>query len=423
MNNEPVGTLEKLSNGALSFAYDPAWISSPGAVPLSLSLPLSTKTYSGDVVINHFDNLLPDNDGIRKAISQRMSLHSQEAFDLLAAIGRDCVGAIQLIPSDEKLVSSIQVQARPITDAKIAEVLKNLKSYPLGVKSGGDFRISIAGAQEKTAFLKIGNRWHVPIGTTPSTHIFKVQMGMLRNVVDMSRSVENEWLCLQICKAFKLPTANAEVSDFDGVRTLVVERFDRGFEGKRILRYAQEDFCQVFGISSHKKYENEGGPGIPQIMSTLSKSDDPTQDRTVFMKSQVVFWLLAAIDGHAKNFSVFLAPGGLRLTPLYDVMSAHPPIAAKQIPHQKAKLAMAIGDNRHYRIKEIARRHWLQTAKHTRFGETRMNEVIDKVIEQTPEVVSAVSRILPKNFPDSVSGPILEGLRKSAQRLGGGGGP
>ena len=84
MNNIPVGILRKLSSGALTFEYDSAWLNSRNSIPLSLSLPLTSKVYSGDVVINYFDNLLPDNDGIRKALAQRMSLNSQEAFDLLA---------------------------------------------------------------------------------------------------------------------------------------------------------------------------------------------------------------------------------------------------------------------------------------------------------------------------------------------------
>jgi serine/threonine-protein kinase HipA len=412
MNNVPIGVLRKLSNGALELKYDAQWVESSDSIPLSLSLPLTLKTYSGDVVINYFDNLLPDNEGIRKTLAQRMSVGSPEVFDLLAAIGRDCVGAVQLVPEGEEFKPSLKRQSHIISNTEIGKILKNLKSYPLGVKPGEDFRISIAGAQEKTAFLKVRNRWHVPKGATPSSHIFKVQMGMLRDIIDMRHSVENEWLCLRICKAYGLPTANADIADFEGVRTLIVERFDREFDKNRIYRYAQEDFCQVMGIPSHKKYENEGGPGIIKIMNVLTKSDDPRRDQRFFMKSQIVFWLLAAIDGHAKNFSVFLVPGGLALTPLYDVMSAHPPIAKKQIQFPKAKLAMAVGENRHYKIKEIIRRHWLQTAKKAKYPESEMNAIIDEIIEQTPGVLSEVSKMLPPGFPKDVSEPIFKNVEK-----------
>lgn len=418
MNNSFVGLLKKSTNGALSFTYDSTWIESDTSIPLSLSLPLTDKTYSGDIVINYFDNLLPDNDGIRKALAQRMSLKSQEVYDLLEAIGRDCVGAVQLIPETEDLKTDQGIQATPVTDKNIESILKNLKNYPLGIKPEDDFRISIAGAQEKTAFLKYNNKWHTPHGSTPSTHIFKVQMGLLRNEVDMSQSIENEWLCLKIFKEFGLPVANAEIAEFGETKALVVERFDRQFVGKKLLRYAQEDFCQIFGLPSTLKYENDGGPGIIKIMDILTKSDNPTEDKKIFLKSQVLFWLLAAIDGHAKNFSIFLVPEGLRLTPLYDIISAHPSIEKKQLPYEKAKLAMAVvGKNKHYKIKDITKRHWLQTAKKAQFSESEMNALIDEIIEDTPRVIKTLEKKLPRSFPSEVSDSIFKGMLKFVELL------
>jgi serine/threonine-protein kinase HipA len=417
MNNSQVGTLIKLASGALQFTYDPIWVQSKASIPLSLSLPLTFDTYSGDTVVNYFDNLLPDNDGIRKVLAQRMSLNSRESFDLLAAIGRDCVGAVQLVPFEEEFRPSSKLLSQPISQKNIAKTLRNLKNHPLGIKPNEDFRISIAGAQEKTAFLKIDNEWHVPSASTPSTHIFKVQMGILRQTIDMEKSVENEWLCLQICKEFGLPTANATIEDFDDVRALVIERFDRQLKGKTIRRLAQEDFCQIFGVPSHKKYENEGGPGIVRIMDALTRSDEPMQDKFYFLKSQMVFWLLAAIDGHAKNFSVFLTPEGISLTPLYDVMSAHPPIKKRQIAYQKAKLAMSVGTNRHYRINEIKIRHWMQTAKETKFPQEKIEQILAEITDTTDEVINKIVKRLPKDFPQEISDSIFEGMLLSASKL------
>lgn len=417
MNNVRVGSLKKLPTGAMQFNYEPSWIVSPTAIPLSTSLPLAPKTYSGDVVINYFDNLLPDNDGIRKALAQRMALKSQEVYDLLAAIGRDCVGAVQLIPTDEEPSLETGIQSVPISDKEIEKILKSLKSFPLGVRPGDDFRISIAGAQEKTAFLKVKNAWHVPKGSTPSSHIFKVQMGMIQDGIDMTKSIENEWLCMQICKEFGLPTANCEIQDFGETRALVVERFDREFTDGKVLRYAQEDFCQVFGISPAAKYENKGGPGIVQIVDALTRSDNPNEDKATFLKSQIVFWLLGAIDGHAKNFSVFLVPQGIKLTPLYDVMSAYPPIRKRQLEYEKAALAMAVGDKRTYRLRDIVRRHWLQTAKKASFPDLEMNKIIDQVIELTPNVIANIESKLPNEFPEEISSPILEGMAEARSAL------
>ncbi|MFN2767851.1 HipA domain-containing protein, partial [Escherichia coli] len=82
-------------------------------------------------------------------------------------------------------------------------------------------------------------------------------------------------------------------------------------------------------------------PGIEAIMKLLLGSRTTLEDRETFFKSQILFWMLAAIDGHGKNFSIFIEPGtSFRLTPLYDVMSAFPIFEARGIEVKKAKMAM-----------------------------------------------------------------------------------
>lgn len=417
MNNTFVGLLRRLPHGALIFKYDEKWVYSPGGVPLSLSLPLTTKTYSGSVVLNYFGNLLPDSERTKRILAKKMAFYRQEDFDLLAAIGRDCVGAVQLFPREEEVAPDQTIQATPVSEKDIEEILKNLKNHPLGISAEDRFRISMAGSQEKTAFLKLDDQWYLPHGSTPTSHIFKAQMGVLRDGVDLSQSVENEWLCLQICKEFGLPVAHAEMAEFGSVKALIVERFDREYAGSLLLRYAQEDLCQVCGISSTQKYEYDGGPGIVEITEILTRSDNPTLEKTIFMKSQIVFWLLAALEGHAKNFSVFLVPGGIRLAPIYDVKSAHPLIEKKQLSDENARFAMAVGDDRHYLLREIKRQHWLQTAKRARFAEADMRRLLDEIAEHTPTAVSNVLSKLPVNFPQEVSHPIFSGMLKAASLL------
>lgn len=119
-----------------------------------------------------------------------------------------------------------------------------------------DFRISLAGVQEKTAFILIKNKWHRPVGATPTTHIFKRPIGIIKNYnLDLSESCENEWLCLKILKAFDIPVANAEIEYFQNEKVLVIERFDRKFsvDGSWIIRLPMEDICQALGYSSPKK--------------------------------------------------------------------------------------------------------------------------------------------------------------------------
>jgi len=143
----------------------------------------------------------------------------------------------------------------------------------------------------------------------------------------MSTSVENEWLCLQIMKHYGVDTADSQMAQFGEVKTLIVKRFDRKLSQNSdwIVRIPQEDFCQATGTPAGMKYESDGGPGIKKILDVLLQSESSISDRRLLIKTQILFWLLAASDGHVKKFSIFLLPkGNYHLTPLYDILSAYP---------------------------------------------------------------------------------------------------
>ena len=202
MNGIKVGRLSRSANGKLAFSYDASWLRSQSGRPLSLSMPMTAQGYSGDIVENYFDNLLPDSQPIRNRIQKRFGARSNRGFDLLWHVGRDCAGAIQLFPVDIHLDVQ-KTESERLSDAAIAEIIKNYQTMPLGMREDKDFRISIAGAQEKTAFLKLKDEWHLPLGTTPTSHIFKLPIGHIEHSgVDLSDSVENEWLCHKILKKF-----------------------------------------------------------------------------------------------------------------------------------------------------------------------------------------------------------------------------
>ncbi len=310
LNDRSVGTLEKQPNGAVSFVYASSWLDLDGAMPVSLSLPLREQKYTGAAVLAVFENLLPDAEPLRRQVAERVGAAGTGAYDLLAQIGRDCVGALQFVPQDMEPTPSTRIDAEPIDDEQIADIIGNLGRSPLGLGRDDAFRISIAGAQEKTALLHHEGRWHLPHGTTPTTHIIKPAIGMLPNGIDLTDSVENEWYCLALLREIGLPVANAEIIRFADRKALVVERFDRRLtaDGK-ILRLPQEDFCQALSVPPTCKYESDGGPGAGAIADLLLGSDDPAQDRELLFAALSVFWLIGATDGHAKNFSIFLRPG------------------------------------------------------------------------------------------------------------------
>jgi serine/threonine-protein kinase HipA len=423
MNGEWVGTWQ-VTRGAHSFTYAPTWPESERFRLLSLSLPLTqTLEIKGGVVANYFDNLLPDNDRIRERIGRCFKTKT-DAFSLLEAIGRDCVGAVQLLPEGSAPVGWGRIECQTLTEAEVAEALH---AIPFAPHIHGDetpiFRISLAGAQEKTAFTRINGQWCRPLGATPSTHIFKLPFGVIANTnrVDVFDSVENEWLCAQIIKALGLPMAHTEMAQFEDQRVLIVERFDREMmdDGQWIARLPQEDFCQALGLPPRLKYEDEGGPSIADGLSLLAGSSDAVNDRMAFQLAQLAFWLMAAPDGHAKNFSIFLRQGSTYgMTPLYDVLSVWPYVGKGrgQMNVRDVRLAMALrSKNVHYDIYGIRARHWHALAMKN--GGPDVWGAMLGLIEHVDTALSEVETRLPKNFPDRIWSPIAGGMKSQAKKF------
>lgn len=409
--------------GVHRFQYDTDWIAYPDGRALSLSLPFvpGNVPHRGEVIENYFDNLLPDSVEIRKRLQTKFGCRTPDTFDLLTAIGRDCVGAVQLLPPDTAPEAPHSIQAEALNTDDVERILAaTVSSTSAFGDSTDDLRISIAGAQEKTALLWHRDRWCRPLGSTPTTHILKLPLGLVGNLqADMADSVENEWLCAELLRGFGLPVAHCRPERFGERKVLVVERFDRAKQGNRwIARLPQEDFCQALGVPGSRKYEKQGGPGMKDILRILAASEEPS-DSATFVKTQLLFWALAATDGHAKNFSLFHRPGGTyRMTPLYDVLSAWPIIGKgrRQLAYQKAELAMAVrGKNTHYAIAGIRRRHWENLA--VLAGLPNASDIIDEVISAAPKAISAVISRLPKGFPASVAEKIVAGLDQSLSRL------
>jgi len=282
MNGRLVGTLWRDPDGAFGFRYAASWLAWEHRMPVSLSLPLREDRYSGAAVIAVFDNLLPDHSDIRRRLAARVGAEGTDAYSLLARIGRDCVGALQFLPEGSDPGSSA-LRAEPLSEAAIAAVLRDLKAAPLGLRREREFRISVAGAQDKTALLRAEGQWLEPHGTTPTTHIFKPAIGPVAGGMDLRDSVENEHFCLALLAGFGLPVARTGIAQFEEIKVLVVERFDRRFaKDGRLLRLPQEDCCQALGVPPERKYQSDGGPGIREIATLLRGSDRPQSDQDDF---------------------------------------------------------------------------------------------------------------------------------------------
>ncbi len=411
-----VGEYKKTLSGETLFTYSNLWVKY--GFPISQTLPLSTAPYKGNHSRAYFENLLPDSKEERDAIAAKMRAHSSDHFDLLRSIGRDCIGALRFTENTE----SDRIKANPprgivLSDAKIGQMIKNLQSHPLGMELQiEDFRISLAGVQEKTALLFWNNKWQRPIGTTPTTHIIKPAIKSSYQGRDMKTSVHNEYFCMKLCQKLGLRVANIDIKKFGEELVLVVERFDRLIKNGIIYRKHQEDMCQALGYFSGQKYQSDGGPSIKGLVSVLETSVNRQEDLETLFKSLAIYFVLGATDGHAKNYSIEYVKQGHKLAPLYDILSIFPTLSSSEMAAAKYKMALSMGISNHYRAHKINRKHFLETARICQMTENLANQIIDDILGQLKnEVWNEIE--YSTLFDHTIKNKIVEGIKATLKRL------
>ena len=315
-----MGEIRKDKRARLTLAYDADWRQTPDAYPLSLSMPLVVAEHAHAKIEPWLWGLLPDNDAILARWGQRFQVSPRNPFALLAHVGEDCAGAIQIVPPEraDALRTQSAGQVEWLDDKDIAERIRTLRKDQAAWRLSRDAgQFSLAGAQPKTAFLCENGRWGVPSGRAPTTHIVKPP------IEAFDGHAENEHVCLALARALGLPAAASQVRVFEGEVAIVVERYDRVRMEGSIRRLHQEDTCQALGLPPTGKYENEGGPGAAPIVELLrTYSSRPTDDVWTFVQALALNWLIGGTDAHAKNYSVLIGAGGrARLAPLYDIAS------------------------------------------------------------------------------------------------------
>lgn len=286
-----------------------------GVPLLSLSLPLRPERYTHGVVRPFIDGLLPEGEP-RQVLANDLRLARDDTYGLIAALGRDCAGALVIQPADDPPPPSATVlTATPLEDSELEDLVRNLRSAPLGV--GGSVRISLAGVQEKLVLTRLPNGgWGRPTAGTPSTHILKPAIDRF------PQTVENEFFCLRLAHHLGLRVPMATMTTIGQRRVIVVERYDRRVhEDGSVERIHQEDFCQAMGVAPEKKYEQDGGPSLRAIAEIL-QSAAVAGSLDDLLRAVTLSVLVGNGDAHGKNYSLLHeAAGTLRLAPIYDVVS------------------------------------------------------------------------------------------------------
>lgn len=397
-----VGTLRQDARGDLAFEYAAEWRDRADAYPLSLSMPLATRTHADAVVRPYLEGLLPDSAGILERWGRQFHTSPRNPFGLLAHMGEDCAGAVQIVrPEREEALSHAPGRVRWLTEDEVARRLRDLvRNHGTGRAPDDRGYFSLAGAQPKTVFIRDGDRWGVPSGSIPSTHILKPP------ALGLEGFAVNEHLCLLLAEELGLPTPRSEVRSFGGEVAIVVERYDRASADEGVVRVHQEDFCQSMAVPPIDKYEAGGGPGAPRCIALLVEhSADPDADVAAFVDALALNWAVAGTVAHAKNFAVLIRPGDVRLAPLYDIASALP--YPDWIHPRTAKLAMRVG--REYAVRKIEARHWREFAERS---ELDPEPVLERVAALIGEIPDAIARASARARAEGLDLPIVSELER-----------
>jgi len=353
LNGMPIGIVEQFRQGDLAFTYDDAWRDEGESYPLSLSMPLARKSHLDAKVRPFLEGLLPDNRRVLEGWARRFQVSARNPFALLTHMGEDCAGAIQLVaPIRVEAMLASPDDVNWLSEEQIADLLRDLvERHGTGRFTAEEGQFSLAGGQPKTALFYDGRQWGIPSGRTPTTHILKPPAQPNLDGFEI-----NEHFCLNLAEKLGMATAQSRVQDFCGQPAIVVERYDRAHnEEGRVFRVHQEDACQALAVPPWTKYENEGGPGAPELVRLLMReSADPGVDVGALIDALVLNWAIVASDAHAKNYSLILQPGSVRLAPLYDLLTVLP--YDREIPYRRVKLAMRV--DREYLVGKVRLRHW-----------------------------------------------------------------
>lgn len=343
------GQLQQDKHGRISFSYNPSWLENPASLPLSHSLPLRDEPFAAKECQGFFAGVLPEEEN-RKIIASILGISARNDFALLEQIGGECAGAVSFLPSGSSMPLADKPSYQKLSEDELAEILHELPQRPL-MAGHKEVRLSLAGAQNKLAVLKDQTGIALPLQNSPSTHILKPAIPRFGSSI-----VQNEAFCMRLAQTVGLPAANVVTGKASDIEYLLAKRYDRHFDHDgKLNRIHQEDFCQALGFPPHIKYQNEGGPSLPNGFALIREISIPPAPDLLYLLDAIIFnVIIGNNDAHGKNFSFLYHANNSqirpRLAPLYDLVStAH-------YPELSDKMAMKIGNK--YLSRKTELKHW-----------------------------------------------------------------
>jgi serine/threonine-protein kinase HipA len=408
LQSDLVGHLVQDTSGQMRFQYEEHWLATPGATPLSQSLPLRRERFSQKECRGYFGGVLPEGSN-REIAARNLGISARNDCAMLEEIGGECAGAVTFVPTGDRLPEN-RNSRRTLSSSELAAVLRELRKRPLLAGQDG-VRQSLAGAQDKVAVCVSGDEISLPLDGAPSTHVLKPAVERFEGVV------QNESLCMRLAAAIGLPTAKVEARSVEGMDYLLVERYDRvnrrdSTHESFLERLHQEDFCQALGIISEMKYQKEGGPSLKQCFGLLRKvSSAPITDLARLLDAVIFNYLVGNNDAHGKNFSLLSRGLGtdhvhVSLAPLYDILST------VYYPELSRTMAMKLGDD--YSSEKVWPRNFELFAEDAGLAQPM---VLRRVTEMIEEIRTALPRMSLDDVTSSIAKRILERCELSQGRF------
>lgn len=406
LHGKRIGELTRTTATDYSFAYGSETVAraGEGAIVLSNSLPVREGPYDSMATRSFFDGLLPE-DSRRDEIARELRISPSDGYGLLGEIGRDCAGAVVVMPREESLEAA-DGSVSWLSKGALEQLVERLPTRPLGVtKEGHKMRLSLAGVQRKLTLIRSGSgQFGEPEADAPSTHLIKPQYDE-----EYPGLAYNEMFCMQVLKCAGLPVADTELELIAGRPCLISRRFDRSSDGTRTTRLHQEDLCQALGLPPNLKYQENSGPGFRSVCALLQEIGRGA-DVDAVVRAAVCSFVLGNSDAHGKNFAILFAELGRRLAPLYDVVST----AVYDLDHQ---MAMSIGDR--FDPEEVVLADWVDMSHDCDLNARRFVEVVRKTAAQVRgcvESVAQLSRV--EGWHDPVIDEIVAVASRRGERIG-----
>ena len=362
-----VGVL-RLVNGKMEFTYD-----ENAQKPISLSLPLQKEPFKEKVCRAFFGGLLPENPNMRELLAKKYNINVNDDFKLLKEIGRDCAGALSFheMTEPQKSYQMLKIEGSILSDEGLTKYLEELPYRPYLGK-----RLSLAGAQEKTAVCVINGKIALPNDDIPTTHIIKTALPKY------VQSIQNEYICMKVAKEIGLEVAEVEIRKVGEIEFLLVERFDRKYsnnlECERIL---QEDFAQSLGVQARDKYKVT----FKDCLKVLNQTATPANSKLRFVRQVIFNYLIGNTDAHAKNFSVYLTNDGITLTPAYDLLCS-------SIYDCDQRIAMKLGKARYYA--DVTEKDWKIFAQDLDISHKLVQAELERQKDYLPKIVEKLAKEL-----------------------------